>query len=208
MDSFRYICLTYYAPYVLIAGPQAPFRTFDEFVKFAKAKPENLVYGHPGPASQPHLGMLAVLKAIGADGLGVPFQGAGPMSHALLGGTIMAIAETPSVARASNLTILAALADERVAALPDVPTMRELGFPADAFTAGGLIAPAATPDDAVAALDKACAHAAATEEYKAIVERLNATPRYLPGAAFRKMFDEDSLRSADAIRRAGLAGSR
>jgi tripartite-type tricarboxylate transporter receptor subunit TctC len=208
MDSFRYICLTYYAPYVLIAGPQAPFKTFDEFVKFAKAKPENLVYGHPGPASQPHLGMLAVLKAIGADGLGVPFQGAGPMSHALLGGTIMAIAETPSVARASNLTILAALADERVAALPDVPTMRELGFPADAFTAGGLIAPAATPDDAVAALDKACAHAAATEEYKAIVERLNATPRYLPGAAFRKMFDEDSLRSADAIRRAGLAGSR
>jgi tripartite-type tricarboxylate transporter receptor subunit TctC len=208
MDSFRYICLTYYAPYVLIAGPQAPFKTFDEFVKFAKAKPENLVYGHPGPASQPHLGMLAVLKAIGADGLGVPFQGAGPMSPALLGGTIMAIAETPSVARASNLTILAALADERVAALPDVPTMRELGFPADAFTAGGLIAPAATPDDAVAALDKACAHAAATEEYKAIVERLNATPRYLPGAAFRKMFDEDSLRSADAIRRAGLAGSR
>jgi tripartite-type tricarboxylate transporter receptor subunit TctC len=208
MDSFRYICLTYYAPYVLIAGPEAPFKTFDEFVKFAKAKPENLVYGHPGPASQPHLGMLAVLKAIGADGLGVPFQGAGPMSHALLGGTIMAIAETPSVARASNLTILAALADERIAALPDVPTMRELGFPADAFTAGGLIAPAATPDDAVAALDKACAHAAASEEYKAIVERLNATPRYLPGAAFRKMFDEDSLRSADAIRRAGLAGSR
>ena len=56
MDSFRYICLTYYAPYVLIAGPKAPFKTFDEFVKFAKAKSENLVYGHPGLASQPHLG--------------------------------------------------------------------------------------------------------------------------------------------------------
>src|SRR5262245_48751092 len=42
MDSFRYICLSYYAPYVLIAGPQAPFKTFDEFVRFAKAKPENL----------------------------------------------------------------------------------------------------------------------------------------------------------------------
>ena len=84
MDSFRYICLTYYAPYVLIAGPKAPFKTFDEFVKFAKAKSENLVYGHPGLASQPHLGMLAVLKAIGADGLGVPFTGAGPMAQALL----------------------------------------------------------------------------------------------------------------------------
>ncbi|HKA71447.1 MAG TPA: tripartite tricarboxylate transporter substrate binding protein [Xanthobacteraceae bacterium] len=208
LDSFRYICLTYYAPYVLIAGPQAPFKTFSEFVTFAKAKSENLVYGHPGVASQPQLGMLAVLKAIGADALGVPFQGAGPMSHALLSGTVMAITETPSVARASNLPILAALAEERIAALPDVPTMRELGFPAESFTAGGLIAPASTPDNVVAVLDKACAQATAAEDYKAIVERLNATPRYLPGAAFRKMFDEDSIRSADAIQRAGLAGNR
>jgi tripartite-type tricarboxylate transporter receptor subunit TctC len=208
MDSFRYVCLTYYAPYVLIAGPQAPFKTFAEFVTFAKAKPENLVYGHPGVASQPHLGMLAVLKAIGVDALGVPFQGAGPMSHALLAGTVMAITETPSVARASNLPILAALSDQRIAALPDVPTMRELGFPADAFTAGGLIAPAQTPDAVVAVLEKACAQATASQEYKTIAERLNATPRYLPGAAFRKMFDEDSVQSAEAIRRAGLSGSR
>src|SRR5262249_60540732 len=106
MNSFRYICLTYYAPYVLIAGPQAPFKTFDEFVKFARAKPENLVYGHPGLASQPHLGMLAVLNAIGAHGRGGPFTGAGPMAQALLGGTVMAITETPAVATASNLPIL------------------------------------------------------------------------------------------------------
>jgi tripartite-type tricarboxylate transporter receptor subunit TctC len=208
MDSFRYICLTYYAPYVLMAGPQAPFKTFDAFLKFAKAKPENLVYGHPGVASQPHLGMLAVLKAIGADALGVPFQGAGPMSHALLSGTVMAITETPSVARASNLPVLAALADERIAALPEVPTMHELGYPAKAFTAGGLIAPASTPDAVVAVLEKACAQAAGADEYKAIAERLNATPRYLPGTAFRQLFDEDSIQNADAIRRAGLAGNR
>src|SRR6267143_2985542 len=53
MESFRYVCLTYFAPYVLIAGPQAPFKTFGEFIAFAKAKPENLVYGHAGLASQP-----------------------------------------------------------------------------------------------------------------------------------------------------------
>jgi tripartite-type tricarboxylate transporter receptor subunit TctC len=205
LDSFRYVCLTYYAPYVLIAGPQAPFKTFPEFVAFAKAKSENLVYGHPGVASQPHLGMLAALKAIGADGLGVPFQGAGPMAHGLLSGTVMAITETPSVAAASNLTVLAALADARIPALPDVPTMRELGYPAESFTAGGLVAPADTPEPVVATLEQACAKATASDAYRAIAERLNATPRYLPGAAFRKMFEEDSVRSADAIRGAGLA---
>src|ERR1041384_3699869 len=171
LDTFRYICLTYYTPYVLIAGPQAPFKTFAEFVTFAKAKPENLVYGHPGVASQPHLVMLGVLKAVGVDGLGVPFQGAGPMSHALLGGTIMAITESPPVATASNLPALAPVWWERLASLPDVPTMKELGYPAIGFSAGGLIAPAKTPDPIASMLERACATAYAAPAYKAIHAR-------------------------------------
>ena len=208
LDSFRYICLTYYAPYVLMAGPQAPFKTFKEFLEFAKAKPENLVYGHPGVGSQPHLGMLAVLEAIGADGLGVPFQGAGPMALALLSGTVMAITETPAVAAASNLPVLAVLSDARIAALADVPTMRELGYPAESLTAGGIIMPAKAPREVIALLEKACAQATASAEYRAVLERLNVEARYLPGEAFRTLFEEDSVRSADAIRRAGLAGSK
>src|SRR5437870_8779330 len=145
MESFRYVCLTYFAPYVLIAGPQAPFKTCSEFVALANAKPENLVYGHAGLASQPNLGMLAVLKAIGAEGLGVPFTGAGPMAQALLSGTVMAITETPAVAAASNLPVLAALSEARIAALPDVRSMKELGYAATSFTAGGVIAPGSTP---------------------------------------------------------------
>ena len=205
MNSFRYICLSYYSPYVLIAGPQAPFKTFQEFLAFAKAKPENVVYGHPGVGSQPHLGMLGVLKALGVSALGVPFQGAGPMSHALLAGTVMAITETPAVATAGNLTILAALTNERIPALPDVPTMKELGFPAEGFTAGGLIVPAATPAPVAEALEKACATATGTDEYKTIAKRLNAEPRHLPSAAFKKMFEEDSARAAVAVKDAGLA---
>ena len=148
--------------------------------------------------------MLAGLKAIGADGLGVPFQGAGPMAQALLSGTVMAITETPAVATASNLPVLAALTDRRIAALPDVRTMKELGYPAESFTAGGLIAPANTPPAAVTTLENACAQATARAEYKLIVERLNVEARYLPGEAFRKMFEQDSMASADAIKEAIL----
>lgn len=208
MDSFRYICLTYYAPYVLIAGPKAPFKTFAEFVTFAKAKPENLVYGHPGLASQPHLGMLAVLRAIDASGLGVPFAGAGPMAQALLNGSVMAITETPAVAAASNLPILAALSETRLSALPKIPTMKELGHPATSFTAGGMIAPAQTPPAVVATLERACATATATPEYKAIAARLNVEARYLPGTGFRKLFEIDSLDNADSIKRMGLAAAK
>jgi tripartite-type tricarboxylate transporter receptor subunit TctC len=208
MDSFRYVCLTYFAPYVLIAGPQAPFKTFDQFVSFAKAKPENLIYGHAGLASQPHLGMLAVLKAIGAEGLGVPFTGAGPMAQALLSGTVMAITETPAVAAASNLPLLAALAEARIAALPDLRTMKELGYPATSFTAGGLITPAGTSPAVLATLEKACAEATARAEYQTIAARLNVEARYLPGEAFRKLFDADSVDNAETIARAGLAAGK
>ena len=166
MASFRYVCLTYDVPYVLIASPKAPFATFAEFMAFAKAKNDNLIYASPGPGTQPHLGILAVLGAIKAEGVHVPFTGAGPMSQAMLAGTVMAMAESPAVAKASNLKVLAALAKTRIAALPDVPTMTELGYPAEAFTAGGIVAPARTPDAAVARLQKACAEAVASDGYK------------------------------------------
>jgi tripartite-type tricarboxylate transporter receptor subunit TctC len=86
--------------------------------------------------------------------------------------------------------------------------MKELGFPATSFTAGGVIAPGATPPAAVATLEKACADATAREEYKAIAARLNVEARYLPGNAFRKLFDADSVANADAIKRSGLAGKK
>jgi len=117
-------------------------------------------------------------------------------------------AMSPAVAAASNLPVLAALSEARIAALPDVRTMKELGFPAASFTAGGLIAPASTSAAALATLEKACADATARAEYKAIAARLNVEARYLPGDAFRTLFEADSIDNAAAIRGAGLATSK
>jgi tripartite-type tricarboxylate transporter receptor subunit TctC len=188
----------------LIASPKAPFKTFAEFMAFTKAKPDNLIYSSPGPGTQPHLGILAVLNAIHAEGVHVPFTGAGPMSQALLSGTVMAMVESPAVAKASNLAVLAALAKTRIAALPDVPTMAELSFPAEAFTAGGIIVPAKTPDAVVARLEKACADAVASSGYKNAADKLNAVARYLPEKEFRAMFEQDSVRNAEAVTKAGI----
>jgi tripartite-type tricarboxylate transporter receptor subunit TctC len=117
----------------------------------------------------------------------------------------MAITETPAVAAASNLPLLAALSEERIAALSDVRTMKELGYPAESFTAGGLIAPAGASPAVLAMLESACADATARPEYKTIAARLNVEARYLPGDAFRKLFDADSIENAETIRGAGLA---
>lgn len=204
MNSFKYVCLTYYVPYVVMTSPKAPFKTFQEFVAYSRDKPDNLIYASPGPGTQPHLGILSALAAIKAEGVHVPFTGAGPMAQAMLAGTVMAMSESTAVAKASNLPILAVQTSERLSSLPNVPTMKELGYPSEAFSAGGLIVPAATPDAVVARLDKACGEAVASEAYRAATEKLNATARYLPGPAFRKMFDEDSLRNAEAVKKAGI----
>ena len=205
MTSFRLVCLTYYVPYVLIASPKAPFSKFADFVTFAKAKNDNLIYASPGPGTQPHLGILSALSAIKAEGVHVPFTGAGPMTQAMLAGTVMAMSESTAVAKAGNLVVLAAQTKERIPALPNVPTMQELGFPSEAFSAGGLVVPAKTPDAVVARLSKACADAVASDGYKSATEKLNATARYLPEAEFKAMFAANSVRNAEAVKQAGLA---
>ena len=130
------------------------------------------------------------------------------MAQALLSGTVMAITETPAVAAASNLSLLAALSEARIAALPDLRTMTEFGYPALSFTAGGLIAPAGTSPPALATLEKACADAMARAEYQTIAARLNVEARYLPGDAFRKLFEADSKENAEVIKRAGLTTTK
>jgi tripartite-type tricarboxylate transporter receptor subunit TctC len=204
MDSFRLVCLTYYVPYVVIGSPKAPFKTFADFVTFAKAKNDNLIYASPGPGTQPHLGILSALAAIKAEGVHVPFTGAGPMTQAMLAGTVMAMSESTAVAKAGNLVVLAAQTKERIPSLPDVPTMQELGYPSEAFSAGGLVVPAKTPDAVVARLQKACSEAVASEGYKSATEKLNATARYLPEAEFKAMFAADSVRNAEAVKKAGI----
>ena len=84
--------------------------------------------------------------------------------------------------------------------------MKPLGR-TQAITIGALLVPfvpAATPDAVVARLEKACADAVASEPYKAATDKLNATARFLSGKDFRKMFDDDSVANAEAVRKAGI----
>ena len=134
----------------------------------------------------------------------VPFTGAGPMTQAMLAGTVMAMSESTAVAKAGNLVVLAAQTKERIPSLPDVPTMQELGYPSEAFSAGGLVVPAKTPDAVVARLQKACSEAVASEGYKSATEKLNATARYLPEGEFKAMFAADSVSNAEAVKKAGI----
>jgi tripartite-type tricarboxylate transporter receptor subunit TctC len=205
LDSFRYVCLTYDNSFVLMAGAKAPFKTYKEFVDFAKAKPDNVIYASSGgPGSMPHLLFLEIFNKLGTTGIHVPFPGAGPMVQAVLGGTAMITIESPAIATANNLPIFGIFADKRASFLPDVPTMTELGMDLKGFSAGGLVVPAGTPDAVVQKLESACAQAVKAPDFIATMKKLNATIHYLPGKEFEKMFAEDSARNYETIKRAGM----
>jgi tripartite-type tricarboxylate transporter receptor subunit TctC len=205
LDSFRFLCLVYDNPQVVVLGRGAPFQDLAGMLAFARTGREALVFGSPGQGSTQHILIAGLLRAAGVDGLHVPYTGAGPMAQAALGGQIMAFVESASIPAATGLPVLAVFGRERLASLPQVPTLAELGHLMEGTSAGGLIAPAGIPEAAAAAVERACATAVASEGFRTAAERLNATPRFLPGDAFRARFEAESAANRTVLRELGLS---
>ena len=122
-------------PVVLAVRADAPWKSFAEFVAFARAHPKKLNYGSSGNYGTMHVPMEMLAASAGISMTHVPFAGAAPAVTALLGGTLDAVASGPSTVvqhvKAGKLRVLANWGTERHAALPDVPTLTELGVAAD-----------------------------------------------------------------------------
>lgn len=204
-DQFRYLCLVYDNPQVLILGRNAPFSDMAGMIALARTGPEALVYGVPGMGSTQHILMAQLLRAAGVRGLAVPFTGAGPMATAALGGQIMAFVEAATIPASTGLTALAVLNTTRLPGLPELRTTTELGIPTTGSTYGGLLAPAGLPDAIAARIEAACATAVASEGFQAAAARLNAGPAFLPGAAFRARFLAEAAVNQALLRELGLS---
>jgi len=203
-EGFRYLCLVYDNPQVLIVGRNAPFRDLAGMIAHARTRPEALVYGTPGVGSTQHILMAQLLRAAGVDGLNVPYTGAGPMSQAALAGQIMAFVEAASIPASTGLGILAVLGTQRMPALPEVPSTGELGYPMAGTTYGGLVAPADLPDSIAAVIERACQAAVTSEGFRTIADRLNAVPSFQPGAQFRERFVAESVTNRALLESLGI----
>ncbi len=203
--EFRYLCQVYDNPQVLILGRGAPFSDVAGMIAHARRGREALVYGAPGAGSTQHILMAQLLRAAGVDGLMVSYTGAGPMATAALGGQIMAFVEAATIPTSTGLTALAVLSDQRMAGLPQTPSIAEAGYPMNGSTYGGLLAPAGLPDAMAAVLERGCEAAVASEGFRGAAERLNAVPAFLPGAAFRERFLTEATANQALLRELGLS---
>ena len=146
-------------PTVLVVNPTVPAKTMREFVDYARQNPKKLSYGSAGNGSTNHFLGELVKQVAGIDMLHIPYKGSAPAAQDLLAGRLQMMVDSVAAAKgnieAGKLRALGVTSAQRVAQLPDVPTLKESGF--DIEYAGWVVvmAPAGTPADVVKTLHDA-----------------------------------------------------
>jgi tripartite-type tricarboxylate transporter receptor subunit TctC len=155
--SFDPVCYLAATPMVLVVLGSSPYRTLDDLIAAARAKPGELAFASGGPGSSLHVAIEVLKRAANINVTYVPYGGTAPAVNALMGNHVAAVwADYPTVVSqldSGTLRGLVTTSRARVEALPNVPTLGETGisnYEADIFY--GIVAPAKTPPEALAQL--------------------------------------------------------
>ena len=142
-------------PVLVVVNDQQPYKTLKDFIDDAKKRPEAIIYSSGGLYGATHLPVALLEKATGIPKLRhLPTNGGGPAITALLGNNAQMSTQTVSATlqhiKAGKLRPLASFGGKRSKALPDVPTLKELGYDVEYYLWVGIFAPKGTPANIVA----------------------------------------------------------
>jgi len=190
--DFTYIQRLAAFPIGVTVKTESPFKSWADVIAHAKANPGVVTYGTPGPGTNVHLGMERVQKYAGIKLTHVPYTGAVSLIPAVLGGHIMLQASgmewKPSV-DAGLMRVLVMGTPTRHPSYPDVPTLREAGFPLDIEVPFGLVGPRGMNPAVVARLHDAFKKANEVPSIVLLYTKFDIIPRYATGEDFRKLFE-------------------
>ena len=193
---------------MLVVPASFEAKTVQDLIRIAKEKPGTLNYSSAGQGTTQHLaGELFKLRT-GTKIVHVPFKGSGPSMQALLGGQVQMTFVNPVAAgpqvKAGKLRALAVTDNQRSELMPEVPTMKEAGVDGVEVTLWyGLLAPAATPPEIVAALGKAVASATQDAKVRAALEKQGADPVGNTPAEFNAYLKEEHARWSEVVKVSG-----
>ena len=195
-------------PCVLLVNEQQPYKTLKEFVDDAKKRPDSIIYSSGGLYGATHLPMAMLEKAVGGLKLRhLPTNGGGPAITAILGNNAQATAQSVSASlthiKAGKLRPLACFGAKRSTALPEVPTLKELGYDVEYYLWVGLFAPKATPEKVTTVLRAAMNMAAHSALFTTAIANLGQELAYLDGPDFQKFWDVDGKRVDEAVKAIG-----
>jgi tripartite-type tricarboxylate transporter receptor subunit TctC len=173
--DFEGVSIAVYVPFVITAHPSVPARDLRELAALLQKKQLAYNYGSTGPGSVMHVIGETFKREAKVDMTHIAFKGAAPLKLELLSGRIQIGGDQLSTSlaeiRAGQLKALATNGSKRIPVLPDVPTVRELGYASLEFEGwNGLLAPAKTPR---AVIEKLARETAAAVRYPEVQKRLN-----------------------------------
>ena len=156
-DGFEIVTWFHFTPNTLIVPADSPFETVDDLVEFAADNPQSLTIGGSGTYSGNHLEVLRLEEVADIELTYIPFTGTGPLPAAILGGHVGALMTNSmlGVQMEGDIRTLAVASEERVPALPDVPTFKELGYDIVGGTYRGIAVPTGTPQERIDKLAEA-----------------------------------------------------
>ena len=194
---------------VLFANPSLPAANVKELIAYAKANPGKLSVGTPGIGSPHHLAAAMLNARAGIDIVNVSYKGAAPSLNDLLGGQIPLIWATPTAVmqyvEAGKVKPLAVGSRERIALLPNVPTLAESGLSGfDVTIWFGIAGPAKTPRDVIDRVSREVAAVDALPELKTKTAPLGYELHYLDSKQLATQIADDHARYGKVIRDAGI----
>lgn len=188
-ESFAPVCGIAENILGVVVRADSPLLSLSDMVAAARARP--LSYGSPGPNSLPFLGVWRMQRTMGGTYEHVPFRGDPPaMTEVLAGRLDFAAVVTASASGqvgSGALRLIGVFSDRRHPDYPDVATAKEQGIDAVQLSYVGMYAPRATPEPALAVLERACRESLETQAFRDVARRLNVVTQYRSRADFTAM---------------------
>jgi tripartite-type tricarboxylate transporter receptor subunit TctC len=209
--DFTYISQVAGFNYYLTVSSKSPWTTLAEFVEHAKTNAGKVSYGSPGAFSSQHIAMVQLGNEAGLNWTHIPFKGEADALTAVMGQHVQAaVGASGAIPYINNgdMRALATLGDERSAALPNVPTLKESGYDIVHTSAFGIIGPKGMPANVVAKIDEAIEKSMKDPALVKRMDTLGITPLYLNHADYTKTAMKSVVEEEKTIKSLGDLSSQ
>jgi len=209
LRDFKAVGQTISLSMAFAVNPSVPAKSIQELVALARAKPGEIAYGTPGAGTTHHVIGEMFRLAAKINIVHAPFQGEAPALTAAAGGHIPMVFVNASAvapfAKSGKIRPLAVTTPERADVLPDVPTIREAGYPEiESTNWSGLVVPAATPPSAISRLNAELVRALRNAEVQEKLKAYGMSPAPGTPEQFGAFLQSEAARYAKVVREAGI----
>lgn len=206
--GFAPVGLVALVPLLLVTNPALPVSSVKELIALAKAKPGQINFASYGSGSPAHLAGELFKSMVGVDMLHIPYKGSAPALADIVAGHVhlsfSSMSPAVPLVKSGRLKALAVSTAKRVPAMADLPTIAEAGVPGYEVVAwNGITAPAGTPKEIIARLNKAIVEIVATTEFRDKISAQGFEPESSSAEEFSELIQRDMLKWAKVIKESG-----